>query len=813
MSYCVMDLETTTATYMKRKANPFYPDNFVVAAGWRKFNQQTEHRYEGTGFIPNLREMLEGTRMLVGHNIKFDILFLITRSEDNLEAWMEYVANGGTVWDTQLAEFMLNGQPQEDQMLALNELAPRYGGNAKIDEVKAMWEAGIDTPDIPKQLLLDYLLGRTLEDGTWEEGDIGNTEKVFRAQLDRAKKQGQMKSILLNMGSLLATTEMERNGLYVDVALGLKLAEGLAAELSTLQEGLQQYLPKDLPFEFNWASRWHLSPLIFGGVVNYERREWDLADGRKTNRDPETIPKDHERYEEFMGMYAWGTKDEDHYILEDGGTCSMETWDYNDGLGADMPPIATYKSGKNAGMPKTKKVKVPDWTKPKTRMAKYQYEFKGVTEPNQRWASSTAGLYSVAAEVIEELGSRNIPFLKDLARVAKISKDLGTYYISTDKQGNQKGMLAMVGPDGIIHHSINHTNVVTLRFSSSNPNLQNVPRGDTSDVKSVFVSRFLEGVVIQSDFTALEVYVQAILTMCKNLINDLRNGLDMHCVRVSQVTEWAQGKTYEEIVQLAKKDQIPEWVSRRTGAKEFSFQRAYGAGVAAIAASTGMPEDTIRALIAAEEENYPEIAEYFDRRQAEVEFNRVDQGRYVQHPDFPHLTCNLGKSWVKTPDGKLYSYQEQPAPEFKVKQGTIQGFKPTEIKNYEVQGGGAEWAKAAMWLAVREYYRRRNWGGLALLINQVHDALYSDACMTVAEEAAQVLHACMLEASTFMEWYFDWEIPVHVPAETMMGSNMKDERPPKAFGFENFEAGADVFRKDIRQRYMGGYVPSYNTLH
>lgn len=95
MSYCIMDLETTTATYMKRKASPFYPDNFVVAAGWRKFNQQMQHRYEGTGFIPDLGEMLEGTKMIVGHNIKFDILFLITRSEQNLEAWMDYVDNGG----------------------------------------------------------------------------------------------------------------------------------------------------------------------------------------------------------------------------------------------------------------------------------------------------------------------------------------------------------------------------------------------------------------------------------------------------------------------------------------------------------------------------------------------------------------------------------------------------------------------------------------------------------------------------------------------------------------------------------------------
>src|SRR5690606_28711446 len=132
-------------------------------------------------------KLLEGTLILVGQNIKFDILSALNDKEHgnaNRIAWMAFVARGGNVWDIQLAEYLLNGMTIADHMLSLDELAPRYGGNVKIDEVKALWEAGVNTPDIDRALLTDYLIGRTINRGEpderYEEGDIGNTELVFK---------------------------------------------------------------------------------------------------------------------------------------------------------------------------------------------------------------------------------------------------------------------------------------------------------------------------------------------------------------------------------------------------------------------------------------------------------------------------------------------------------------------------------------------------------------------------------------------------------------------------------------------------------
>ena len=80
-----------------------------------------------------------------------------------------------------------------------------------------------------------------------------------------------------------------------------------------------------------------------------------------------------------------------------------------------------------------------------------------------------------------------------------------------------------------------------------------------------------------------------------------------------------------------------------------------------------------------------------------------------------------------------------------------------------------------MWLSVRAFYARKNFGGKALLVNQVHDAVYVDADAAAAKEAATLLHACMEGASDFISFLFKWDIPIPVPSDTTWGDSMMDE--------------------------------------
>lgn len=771
MSYVVWDVETTIKSSYKRKGNPFDPDNFVVMSGYKRKFGKVLGDYFGINPKPAdwFTKLLEGTRLLVGQNIKFDILYALNDAEHgeaNRIVWMEWVADGGNVWDIQLAEYLLNGMGMDDQMLSLDDLAPRYGGNVKFDEVKALWQAGVNTPDINPALLKQYLLGTTASDGsTLDHGDIGNTEVVFLGQLERARVCGQVKSILMNMGSLLCTIEMEFNGMAVDFALGVQHAEELAIKVAALSVELDAFLPADLPFQFNWGSNAQKSAMIFGGSVPYKKRMPILRED---------------------GSQAYSQMTVKEPMLDEDGC------------------VVTYKSGKNAGEIKYRNVTKDDPDKPKSRLEDFLYEFPGVTEPSKRWATATEGQYKVGAKIIEELGTRDIPFLASLSKITSLSKDLTTYYIVTDPEtGESKGMLTLVQADGIIHHMLNHTSTVTGRFSSSNPNLQNLPKGDKSQVKMLFVSRFKNGKIIQSDFSSLEVYVQAILTRCKQLIEDLKAGLDMHCLRVSQ----KEAIEYEEAYRLCVVEKVKEWVVKRTKAKIFSFQRAYGAGATKIATEGKMPLEDVEALIEVEKKRYPEVETFYEKLTAEIKANSRKGSKYFPHPDFPAAMCNPRVSTMRTPDNKLYSYVESESPEFLAKRGTFTSFSPTEIKNYVVQGEGGEWAKAAMWLAIRAFYKRGSFGGLALLVNQVHDALYVDADEKVALDAAVLLEACMVAASEFMEWYFDWNVPVPVPSDTSWGANMMEEgRMP-----EGFSERVQAMRLELRDEYMAGYVPSFDV--
>jgi len=290
--WAVLDLETTIKSYAKRKASPFHPDNWVVMGGWATKADPTPRgrRYaqfrQGDLTDDFISLLASGIKFLVGQNIKFDILHIISKDDRALKAWMKYAADGGLVWDLQLAEYVMEGQDQASHMLSMDELALRYGEDLKVDEVKKLWEAGIDTPDIDPDLLARYLLGEDLPNGGRREGDIGVTRNIFLKQLARAQKEGMSRLLMLEFGALIASIEMERNGMYVDKALGYKLADELRVELAEAKQNLEEYLPPNLPFEFNWGNRYHLSPVIFGGVINYDAKEYDMADGTKCYHQP-----------------------------------------------------------------------------------------------------------------------------------------------------------------------------------------------------------------------------------------------------------------------------------------------------------------------------------------------------------------------------------------------------------------------------------------------------------------------------------------------------------------------------------------------
>jgi DNA polymerase I-like protein with 3'-5' exonuclease and polymerase domains len=791
----VFDLETTIHEKYKRKANPWYEQNWIVAHGWKiegdeycSWKYYNEKQREGRWIV-----IPDHVTVIIGHNIKFDLLWEMTMGNPYLKAFLK---RGGKIWCTQYAEYLLGAQIQEVQMNALTDTAPKYGGTKKIDAVKALWDEGVNTPDIPEDLLIDYLVGT--EEEHRNGGDIGNTELTYLGQLEKVIAKGMLLMVEDRMDGLLCTTEMEFRGLKVDVQEAGRRLAILTAELNTAEAELLTYIPADLPFEFNWNSPIHSSALIFGGTAKYEKpaNYLDEATGElarlkatevqaifSANGRTVPIPMASCTGYDPVRMLYW--------IQTPSGVLWQDT----------------FAGGAKKGTGKTKKVDVPGELK--SRITAFNYTFPGHTKAREDWVTSRndalgAPVYSTSGEVMEALGKRNVPFTKALSRKMKLDKEIGTYYYKVDKKGKQSGLLVSVQTDDhMIHHNLNHTSTVTGRLSSSGSggNLQNLPRKDEdsegvqkSQVKRMFVSRFTEayckahglpyhfdadgvcrvGRKIEADYSQLEVVVQGVLSKDPNLCEDLRNKIDFHCKRVGL----KHHITYDDAVQWCKKGvshialEAAGFTGKteRTKCKIFSFQTAYGAGAETIAEETGMTIDEVKELMRIEAETYPGVV-YFNQ-EVSAACSQSAKPFTAMKDDGSWGTFRRG--YWQAPTGTLYSWRTYEAQGWQKKRGISDSFNPPEQKNYPTQGTGGEFVQTILGLLVRHFIANDNYGGRAFLINTVHDCVWVDCHVSVLDQVAADVKRIMESIPEYYNARYNLGITVPFPVEVEQGLNMND---------------------------------------
>lgn len=762
MAYMAFDNETETHHRYKRKSNPFIPENYIVERGWIvEGDPQNSWKYFNSKAEVTPIVIPDNVDELWGFNLKFDLLYEMNVPGGGYEAIRNFIKRGGRIWDGQYAKYLIEAQQEAFQMCSMDDIIESYGGRKKIDGIKELWNAGVLTSQIDKDLLTDYLVG-TVEEHR-NSGDIGNTVLICKGTIEEAKRLGMYTAIQRRMDGLLCTTEMEFNGLKVDVVRAKADMQKRMAELADVEKRLEQHISFIPPeVNFNWGSPVQISCLLYGGTIRYEKQDtyidektgelarlkaeapWPLF--RDKAIDPSKLP-------------------ERGFVLQEDGSWKHPALDQD-----------RFKSGKKEGVPKFRKVAVEGALK-----VKYQDFFftcPGVTKPEEAWKSSlTDGMggpvYGCGADIVEELGTRDVPFLKDFTLRAKYTKELGTYYARYDEKKNTYvGMLTCVDPTSLtVHHKLNHVNTATTRLSSSEPNMQNIPRGDKSDVKAMFVSRFgLKGRMLEIDYSQLEVVVQGWLSGDKQLVEDLCNRIDFHCKRVSAKF----GCTYEEALFWCKSDEYKStnpaeakfWKGRRTGVKEFSFQRAYGAGAAAIAYATGMPKEDVEQLIINEDAMYPGIQKYNDAVATEVNHTATA----FRDPSRGFRMYRRGT--YQAPTGTLYSFRTWDSPDYMRKKGITESFSPPELKNYPIQGTGGEVVQLVLGMLLRLFYKRNNWDGKAFLVNTVHDCVWIDCHEDVYKEVAEMAVKTMENIPAYLKHFFNINCPVPFPVEAEAGLNM-----------------------------------------
>lgn len=646
MTYAVLDLETTNKQSFKRVANPFDADNKIVLLG-TLINDNV-----GIWDKPVLDFTACDINCLVGHNIKFDLLYLW-----DYPRLQEWILKGGKIFDTMVAQYIIDAQKPES--LSLDVLAPKYGGTKKTG-VSKLIKAGRCPSELYKKYpkaLRRYLVG-----------DLVNTDIVLKNQLKILHKEGQLNLAKAMMDSVLATTEMEFNGIYVNREVHKELKTEkmyeIADKLAKLEKEVAAIWPNN-KIKFNPASNDHISLLFFGGEIKYKIK--------KELFDPSSSEK----------------------IL--------------------------IKTGKNAGMPKTKLFEEVCTFAPLMNLK--------IAKPVKK-----VGFYRVDDSIITHISK----FKNKAGNIARLllsyraaTKELGTYY---------EGFEACIQHDGFIHGSLNQCVTDTGRLASSKPNLQNMPRKGTSKFKKIFTSRWGDGgVLIEADKKQLEVVAAAFLSGDTILKAEINSGVDMHYANA----EWVYKKPKEEVTD-----------DERTLVKALTFQLLYGASSYALSLSVGCTKEEAQAFIDGFYAKYKGVASWHKKLEYDVY-------RVASMPENGTLRTSVYTNIT----GRKLKFKEV------VRKNGNTEFNLPDIKNYPVQsfatGDIVPIQIGRLYRALLPYRDK------VKLINTVHDSVLLDCKKEFARETCKIIKD-VLEYSSWMKnlWDIDFDLPLKV--DISIGSSWYD---------------------------------------
>jgi DNA polymerase I-like protein with 3'-5' exonuclease and polymerase domains len=141
-------------------------------------------------------------------------------------------------------------------------MAEKYGLPQKPDIKAKYWDAGIDTKDIPRDEIVDYL----------ESHDLPTTTAIYNIQKELVESRSKAFQRLVSLANqdLLVLQEIEYNGFYFNEDSCKQKAIELSATIDELRMELHDYHNIE---EFNTESGDHLSCLIYGGTITIPRKE------------------------------------------------------------------------------------------------------------------------------------------------------------------------------------------------------------------------------------------------------------------------------------------------------------------------------------------------------------------------------------------------------------------------------------------------------------------------------------------------------------------------------------------------------------
>lgn len=341
--------------------------------------------------------------------------------------------------------------------------------------------------------------------------------------------------------------------------------------------------------------------------------------------------------------------------------------------------------------------------------------------PKIEWKREKEGFYKADESVLETVRKdANSPQIaKDVCNIVlenrTLRKLVTTYY---------EGYKDYINEDGFIRPHFLHVKTGTGRLASNNPNSQNISNDEL--VKSHFVSRFENGVLISADYGMLEVVVFAHLCKDPTLMKLIRDGIDIH----RYIGSYIYDKPMDEIT-----------TEERKAIKPCSFNVIYGGGPGMLMQQSGQTYEFCKQFIETFYQLFPNGKRWHDHILKEV--NRTGELRNFT--------------------GRILRFKKFPAKyDWQIRKGILESYNPPDIKNWPVQSlATSDIVLIMLGKLWRKLIHHRD---KCLLINTIHDSVLIDCKKEYIEEISKIVKETLEEVAPmcYNYWSHEWDLPITV---------------------------------------------------
>ena len=335
--------------------------------------------------------------------------------------------------------------------------------------------------------------------------------------------------------------------------------------------------------------------------------------------------------------------------------------------------------------------------------------------PSAKWVSANGfKVNKVNLSLLQNIAkNRNmteaVEFLSNLQRLSALDTYLSSFV---------EGIETHTKADGKLHVRLLQHRTATGRFSGADPNMQNMPRGGTFPVKKVFVSRWVDGKILEADFAQLEFRTAAYLSQDEVAMKEIENGFDVHSYTAKVITEGGQKISRQE-------------------AKAHTFAPLYGA--------TGFGRTKAEAT-------------YYEQ------FTEKYRGIGLWHTRLAKEAVTTGK--IKTPSGREFSFPNVR----RLGNGKVSYF--TQIKNFPVQSFATADIVPVILMEIDDRLNDLK----SCIVNTVHDSIVIDVHPDEIQQVIDVINSVNDNMTDILNKQFNIKINVPLLLEAKIGKNWLDTK-------------------------------------